>query len=251
MFAKSAASRYATERNRLAPKLASYVDDIFGGFPHNKSLGLALHFRRYLVSTGASLTFIFNPKPTKTPLPARKQVILGCLYDSVARRIRTAQEKREKYILRIRNILRKKEASVSEILQLHGNLNYAAGVSPFGRPFLSTLTAAIRGRKTSEVVPLPKTMASALRIWRSILFANRGVTFDFVLGNLPRCPDDIFVDASTEWGLGGVCGNQYFLFSWAQPSAFRAKDIPRKELLACLLSIHCFARQITGRVIKL
>ena len=110
-------------------------------------------------------------------------------------------------------MLQKKETSVTEILQLHGNLNYAAQVSPFGRPFLAALTITIRGRTRHEDVAIPEVMKSALRIWENILIANRGVTFDFILGNLPRCPDDIFVDASTEWGVGGCCGNQYFLFS--------------------------------------
>ena len=72
------------------------------------------------------MTFVFNLAPTKTPLPARKQVILGCLYDSVERRVRTAVKKRRKYITRIQDMLKEKRATVNDILKLHGNLNYAA-----------------------------------------------------------------------------------------------------------------------------
>ena len=158
------------------------------------------------------MTFVFNLKPTKTPLPARKQVILGCLYDSVERRVRTSADKQKKYVARIRDMLNADRASVRDVLKLHGNLNYAAGVTPFGRPFLASLTTAIQGLKHTETIKVSETLKSDLRIWKNILVVNRGVTYDFILGLLPRCPDDIFVDASTEWGVGGICGEQYFLF---------------------------------------
>ena len=102
LFAKSASVRYSTDRNCPAPVLGTYLDDIFGGFPDDKSLSRALDFRRYLYETGASLTIVFNLKPAKTPMPARQQVILGCLYDSIERRVKTAEKKRVKYLARIR-----------------------------------------------------------------------------------------------------------------------------------------------------
>ena len=103
-----------------------------------------------------------------------------------------------KYLARIRAVTRAQTVSVTDILWLHGNLNYAAGVCPYGRPFLATLTGAIRGRESHQSVIVTESIKSALRIWENILIANIGLTFSFVLGNLPRCPDDIFVDASTE-----------------------------------------------------
>ena len=104
-------------------------------------------------------------------------------------------------------MLNKERSSVKSILKLHGNLNYAAGVSPFGRPFLASLTNAVQGQKLTEIVTVPEKLKSDLRIWENILVANRGVTYDFILGLLPKCSDAIFVDASTEWGVGGVCGD--------------------------------------------
>ena len=94
-------------------------------------------------------------------------------------------------------------------------------------------------------------MKAALRIKKNILSANRGVTFDFILGKLPRCPDDIFVDASTSWGIGGVCGNLYLRIPWSQLLEFKEDDIARKELLACLVAIYCFPQRMFGRVVKL
>ena len=65
--------------NGEEPVLGSHVDDIFGGFPFCDSYEKACNFRDYLCRTGESLTVKFNEKLTKTPLPSKTQVILGCL----------------------------------------------------------------------------------------------------------------------------------------------------------------------------
>ena len=52
-----------------------------------------------------------------------------------------------------------------------------------------------------------------LRIWRKMIVRNRGLSYKFILGKLPRSEFDIFVDASETWGIGGCCGIYYFKFS--------------------------------------
>ena len=119
----------------------------------------ACHFRDYLCRSGELLTIKFNRKPTKTPLPSKRQIILGCLWDSVDRRVRTSEKKKRKYLARITNLLAKDNASVKEILQIHGNLNYAAEVTPFGRPFLaplSNLTVEHEQKDMVNICPLSK-----------------------------------------------------------------------------------------------
>ena len=59
--------------------MATYVDDIYGGFVFNDSYQLAQAFRDFICSSGASLTMEFNMDVKKTPLPAREQTILGHL----------------------------------------------------------------------------------------------------------------------------------------------------------------------------
>ena len=88
--------------------------------------------------------------------------------------------------------------SATDIQKLHGYLNYAAGVEPFGRPFLTALTISIRGREQNEEVRVTKEMRTCLPIWNNILNSNVGLSCDFILGKLPRSPYDVFVDASTE-----------------------------------------------------
>ena len=84
-----------------------------------------------------------------------------------------------------------------------------------------------------------------------MLLANTGVTYDFILGNLPRTRDDIFVDASTEWGIGGCCGKQFFRYSWSHFSTLGLQYIARKELLAALVALQCFSLTITDKLVVL
>ena len=163
LFAKSVAARYPKEASS-APILRSYVDDIFGGIRNSESFGQSLALRRYICDTGATLTICFNLKPTKTPLPARRQVILGRVYDSLARRVKTSEKKRSKYLQKISKIRNSRLATVTEIQKVHGYLNYVASIAPFGRPFLTSLTMAIRGLKRSDPVKITNAVRSDLSI---------------------------------------------------------------------------------------
>ena len=104
---------------------------------------------------------------------------------------------------------------------------------------MAALTTAISVKEKSIPIPVTKSLRVALGIWDNILNANVGITFDFVLGKLPHCSNDIFVDASTEWGIGGYCGLDYFLFPWAELALFEADVIVQKEMLGCLIAIFC------------
>ena len=81
------------------------MDDIFGGIKRCTEYDEACRFREFLIGVGHNLTIIFNPKEKKTPLPAQAQVILGRLFNSVTRRVNTADNKRAKYRARIAEML--------------------------------------------------------------------------------------------------------------------------------------------------
>ena len=52
----------------------------------------------------------------------------------------------------------------------------------------------------------------ACDLWLYLLDKNRGLSYDFILGKVPRQKDEWFVDASFH-GYGGVCGSSYFQIS--------------------------------------
>ena len=133
---------------------------------------------------------------------------------------------------------------------MHGNLNYASGVSPFGRPFLGPLMSLATRHGRKEVVSIPPVVKMCLRVWLKLLVANRGISFAFIL-KLPPSAEDVFVDASTEWGIGGCCGTAYFAYSWPRLTIFDVEVIARRELLACIVALACFQDMIKGRIVTL
>ena len=120
--------------------LESYVDDFFGG-PKQSKGGLkadkikAQILFNELIAVGELTGAIMNLE--KCCPPAQKMVILGFLYDSIAKTCRLSEQKREKYINRIDDILNSEYIKIKVLEKIVGNLTYAAWVSPFGRPFLS------------------------------------------------------------------------------------------------------------------
>ena len=76
---------------------------------------------------------------------------------------------------------------------------------------------------------------------------------DFVLNHLPRSDYDIFVDASTSWGIGGCCGTYFFAMSWTELRYVGLKPviIARMELLAGLIAMLCFGNLIKRKLVRL
>ena len=164
LFAKSVATRYKPREHGSVAKLGSYVDDIFGGLTNDHSYDGAMKFWKHLCHTGIRLTLKFNMQRHKTPYPSRRQTILGCLYDSVHRRVCTAEKKRLKYTSRIIETLPLTSMPLKDLEKLHGYLNFAAQVAPYGRPFLSYLTEAMKTVSDAGMVQTTELMKMGLRI---------------------------------------------------------------------------------------
>ena len=103
-------------------------------------------------------------------------------------------------------LLQSDTSTVKNLLKIHGNLNYAAEVSPFGRPFLAALIAPTVGKELNDTVEVTALARVGLRTWKKILRANKGTIFSFILSQLPSSDYAIFADAAEEWGIGGCCG---------------------------------------------
>ena len=123
LFAKSAAIRYAEIFKVGGPVLGTHLDDIPGGFKNNQSFSRADHFRVWMCDTGKRLTMSFNMKPSKTPLPAKRQVILRRKFDSTCRRNTTDDSKRLKYLGRVRSMILEETTTRKKLEKLHGCLN--------------------------------------------------------------------------------------------------------------------------------
>ena len=77
------------------------------------------------------------------------------------------------------------------------------------------------------------------------------MSIDFILNRLPRSQSNIFVDASSSWGIGGCCGTDYFMLPWEDLSMAKESIIARQELFACLVAIWSFSAMIEGKLVTL
>ena len=188
---------------------------------------------------------------TKTPTPARVQNILGRRYNSITRRVETDPKKIIKYKQKLLDLLDKSHATKDEIESLHGSLNYVADVEPFGRPFLAALSKVCTRRTQKESILIPDEVRHGLFIWNRILNRNKGIAMDFVLNRLPKATSNIWVDASTSWGIGGCCGPLYFKVPWNKLNQITTKTIAQKELLATIAALFTFNDKIRGSMAKL
>ena len=158
-------------------------------------------------------------------------------------------------------ILRRKNKSctIKEPEKIIGNLVFASWVIPFGRSFISHISFFLNRKSTNKTITLDKYGLAACEVWSILLKQNRGLSFDFVLGKLPRQKDEWFVDASPAYGYGGVCGNYFFKIShktWisilgpSKRNASRSMFIAYRELLAVLFAFHGFAKFAPCRYIR-
>ena len=99
------------------------------------------------------------------------------------------------------------------------------------------------------------------------MLRNRGSSYKFILNRLPHSPSEIFVDASSSWGIGGLYGDRYFLLprSSLRPfdSMYAASTTHRHniecpvlpiaylELLAAMIAVVTFAPFCADKIIRL
>ena len=134
--------------------------------------------------------------------------IIGLNFNSIKRACFLSNSKLVKYGLRLSKLRKVGQASAKELQKIVGYLVYAAWVLPFGRPFISAISYFIDVKNIHKKVRLDTPALVACDIWLFLLKENRGLSFNFILGKLPRQRNEWFVDAS-KYGYGGVCGSSF------------------------------------------
>ena len=148
------------------------MDDIFGGastYEHTQRLKMEV------IATGQITTARANLSKCLGPSQILK--ILGMMYDAVAKQCSLPQPKIEKYICRINAVLKAASTSSKDFEILVGNLVWASYVEPWGRPFLSAISCHISRGAPSVRHRLNRYTRMALLIWKRILRAGVGVSF--------------------------------------------------------------------------
>ena len=191
--------------------LAVYMDDFFGGPIRTGSLSEDLKQAQtlftLLIIVGTVTSAVMNLK--KCEEPARSKDILGMNFNSEKKACFLSHTKITKYTEKLEEVRTRGRASSEVLRKIVGYLVYAAWVMPFGRPFISHISFFIDTKNITKEIQLDEPALKACDIWLLLLKGNFGLSFDFILGKLPRQKEEWFVDAS-QVGFGGcVVGGEY------------------------------------------
>lgn len=174
-------------------------------------------------------------------------IYLGFLWNMVEKSASLPEEKRVKYLAKISDALdsleggRKMPCKVA--ISLAGTLSHIAFVYPQGRAYLTNLYAFVAsfGPRPSEFLSRwpPKSVISDLCWWRDVL-GTPGIKRTLRARGEPR-DLDIWVDASTDWGIGIVVGQSRAAWRWAAPLEEwkrEGRDIGWAEMVAIELAVR-------------
>lgn len=198
-----------------------YEDDLCTfRFPTHSSVdplsGLTIH--RYSYDRDLALSLIAPIGTPWHPLSKKgqdfddKAIYIGFLFDIAGKTVSLPEEKRLKFLGRVRTFVAafgKARCQIRDIDTLHGSLCHLTFVHALGRsylPALSNFSAGFKG-DTYMCKHAPPSVWSALKWWDATLSVPR--VSRPIVARGPVVDHNIFVDASTDWGIGFVLKGQW------------------------------------------
>lgn len=162
-------------------------------------------------------------------------VFIGLSWDLIAKTVSLPEHKRLKYLDRVRSFLLRLtrcKTKLRDVERIHSTLCYISFVYPDGRsclPSLSNFAASFKGMEFIGRYP-PCSLISDLKWWFSRLQAP-----GFSRPLPPPAPlfdRNIYVDASTSWGIGIVVDDHWMAFRLLANWKVSGRDITWLETIA-------------------
>lgn len=212
-----------------------YLDDFFGATPSH-SLEEPV---RILALACQALGFTLAEDKTFHAQTCLE--ILGIEIDSARQSVGITDKRRSRILAVCSGLLAQPRASLLQLQQVAGLLQFVSQVAPLGRAYLGRLYAALRRahRSPASRLRLSRPAQAELRWWRDLLSSWCGSS---ILSSSPLVAIHMWTDASLR-ALGGHLGLA------SSPTASFFRDVPRRhrrknirflEALAVLDSLRVF-----------
>jgi hypothetical protein len=165
---------------------------------------------------------------------------LGLDWDIEVKTVTLPNKKREKYLRKLESWISGARVSKKETENVVGTLNHCAYIITQGRSRLVSLyklTASFNKAANAFVkYTISQNVGADIEWWRKALSAEK--VFRKVREPPPMHPDEIFVDASTSWGVGFVFQGKWL--AWRYREGWRAdgRNIGWGEMVAVELAIR-------------
>lgn len=175
-------------------------------------------------------------KASKSVKPTSCLTFLGLELDSDHMQVRLPEDKRLKFLEKLRKFRVTTAPAIDEWRSLAGSLSYAVVAIPTGRAFLRRLFQAFAGQeKHRRFMRMSHHVRQDLDVWETFLVSFNG---KMILG--PRTVVTMGADASGS-GFGLVFGSQWTYGFWPQQCA--PWNIAVKELYPLFLGLHMWGRE--------
>ncbi|CDO76109.1 hypothetical protein BN946_scf184876.g2 [Trametes cinnabarina] len=170
---------------------------------------------------------------------------LGFAWDIPRKEVSLPERKRLKYLARVDNVLATADGGAKRVpfgmaQKLSGTLSHCTFIYPRGRTYLTGLYTFLASYVNEHALRYPpKSVISDLGWWRSILSLpseHRVLEKRGEVRNL-----DLWVDASTDWGIGIVIGQSWDAWRWAMERELwnkMGRDIGWAEMIAIELLLR-------------
>ena len=214
-------------------RIVAYLDDFYIHAPTFDECNEALHT---LVELLRSLGFAINWN--KLDGPATRITFLGVVIDSLSFTLELPSHKLTEFQVLLQQFASRKRASLKQLQQLAGRLNWACQVVRGGRCYLRRILDLMRPLKHAHhKVQLSRAFFADIHWWIQFMSIFNGRCL--ALRNAPM--HDVYLDASNS-GAGYVFATDWGYTNWSKdmPSvgSFHIND---REILAAVLAAHRWA----------
>ncbi len=238
---KKNTSTYWWTLNNL-PTVYHYIDDFFGGAPKNCE---DIASEQYKAVFNWFIKLGIPTQEDKCIKPRTRIRILGFIYDTVQQRIFIPEDKLNRIIREIKQILSKKSVSQKDLLSLIGKLRWASVCIFAGAAFVRRIEKAAYSVERLDHFIKVRFFKKDLHWWLNQLFIGmRGVRFMDILRDRKKGDIHVLTDASTGIGMGGWNRNgNWFRYRWTDHPAKqffknpKFPDIYWKEM--CAIATAC------------
>jgi len=167
---------------------------------------------------------------------------LGFLWDLVNRSVSLPEKKHLKYLSKLDGIIstvsKSPFMSFKDALSIHGTLSHVAFVIPHGCAFLSNLSRFTstfpREMCFARRKPLPSVLNN-LKWWHDVL--SKTPPPHILTPRGPPQDIDLWVDASTDWGIGLTLGDRWDAWRTTNGWKGEGRDIGWLEAIAVELAV--------------
>lgn len=235
------------KESQIKTQVINYLDDfLFGKFKQSFcDLQVTL-----FIEICAEINFPVSLEKTEWASPII--VFLGLLINTITRTIAIPQDKVNKAVDLIEEILSSKKVKVIQIQSIAGTLNFMCKAIVPGRAFVRRLYYKIAGLKQHHHVRVGTEIKEDLNMWLSLLKMGQTVCRPFMDFSKVLMADELYfyTDASlaADKGIGGVFKSSYFFGQY--PEGFIQNSNPSIEfceLLAVAVGIQLYGGLLQNR----